>query len=269
MLNFLFWNINKKPLTASLGALINKHQIDLLLLAECTIAPRTILQEINKVTSKYSFAFGAYNSIAIYLGFSRSFLRPIIEGPRYTIRHLILPGRKQLLVACAHLPSGLYFSKESHPYECVELIRDVEAAENKVGHSNTLLMGDFNMNPFDSGMVAAGGLHAVSTRSTAMKGSRTIQTKQYKYFYNPMWAHFGDKKGSPSGTYYYDRAEYLNYFWNIFDQVLLRPSLIPHFDPNGLQIVDNDGINSLTSASGIPEKKTYSDHLPIVFGLNI
>jgi hypothetical protein len=32
-----------------------------------------------------------------------------------------------------------------------------------------------------------------------------------------MWTHFGDGGPGPPGTYFYERAEHVNYFWNTFD----------------------------------------------------
>lgn len=47
-----------------------------------------------------------------------------------------------------------------------------------------------------------------------------------------MWNHFGDAKSSTAGSYYYDSAEHVNYyFWDMFDQVLIRPELAERFVP--------------------------------------
>ena len=36
--------------------------------------------------------------------------------------------------------------------------------ENKAGHKRTVLVGDLNMNPFETGLVTASGLNATMTR---------------------------------------------------------------------------------------------------------
>jgi hypothetical protein len=44
----------------------------------------------------------------------------------------------------------------------------------------------------------------------------------------------------------------------------------PFFDHKSLQILDGDGIDNYRSKKkGIPKKKTFSDHLPIVFQLTV
>jgi hypothetical protein len=84
-----------------------------------------------------------------------------------------------------------------------------------------------------------------------------------------MWGYFGDVTGSPAGTYYYERAEQTMYFWNIFDQVLLRPDLLPYFRSEDLQILTGDGRSSFLSAKGLPDNSIASDHLPVLFKLHL
>ena len=60
----------------------------------------------------------------------------------------------------------------------------------------------------------------------------------------------------------------VTYYWNMFDQVLIRPSLIDCFRNDSLKILDSDGMQSLTR-TGRPEQGAASDHLPILFGLEL
>jgi hypothetical protein len=65
--------------------------------------------------------------------------------------------------------------------------------------------------------VAASGLHAVMSRQVASREVRTVQGREHRFFYNPMWSHFGDANRDTAGTYYFEHAEQVNYFWNVFD----------------------------------------------------
>lgn len=123
------------------------------------------------------------------------------------------------------------------------------------------------MNPFEVGMIKANGLHATMSHKIAKQVNRRVQANNYDYFYNPMWSLMGDLSTNISGTYYYRRAELVNYQWNIFDQILIRPSLLDNLNKKSLEIVINDGIKDLVTRSGIPNKQLYSDHLPIKFTL--
>lgn len=139
--------------------------------------------------------------------------------------------------------------------------------EERVGHRRTVLVGDLNMNPFESGLVAAGGLHAVMSREVVSRGDRTVQKVSYPFFYNPMWSHLGDARTTSAGSYFYQGSGHLEYFWNIYDQVLVRPELAATFDPARLQIVTSVGKRYLVRDDGRPNRTDYSDHLPIVFEL--
>ncbi len=57
--------------------------------------------------------------------------------------------------------------------------------------------------------------------------------------------------------------------WNIFDQVLIRPSLIANFVQESINILDNDGVKSLITKKRYPNKQQYSDHLPSFFTLKL
>ena len=111
------------------------------------------------------------------------------------------------------------------------------------------------------------GLSAVASRRIAERATRTVQGREYRLFYNPMWGHFGDSKGDTAGSYFYDSSEHTNYFWNVFDQVLLRPELAKRFDSSQLSIVKSVGERLLVRPDGRPDGTLYSDHLPIVFEL--
>jgi hypothetical protein len=103
------------------------------------------------------------------------------------------------------------------------------------------------------------------SRRVASRETRTVQGREYRFFYNPMWSHFGDARNDTAGSYYYDAGEHVNYYWNMFDQVLLRPELAEHFDPTGLSIVRAVGERSLVRPDGRPDPANGSDHLPILF----
>jgi hypothetical protein len=60
-----------------------------------------------------------------------------------------------------------------------------------------------------------------------------------------MWGYFGDALDGPPGTYYDSRSEPVTYFWNIFEQVLIRPTLLDAFVPASLKILDSDGDETL------------------------
>jgi hypothetical protein len=80
-----------------------------------------------------------------------------------------------------------------------------------------------------------------------------------------MWSLFGDANILTSGSYFYDSGKHVNYYWHIFDQVLLRPWLAERFARPSLEIVTKIANRPLTMDDGRPDKLGFSDHLPILF----
>lgn len=84
-----------------------------------------------------------------------------------------------------------------------------------------------------------------------------------------MWGLLGDfGKGNAPGTMYYNPSKYFNYYWNMFDQVLIRPELIDAFDCDLLEIIIKTKNHKFINNNNIVNTK-YSDHLPIKFNLKI
>lgn len=157
-------------------------------------------------------------------------------------------------------------SAEDQAALSTEYARDIRDVEKKVGHQRTVLVGDLNMNPFERGMVQANGFHAVMCRRVAARRERTVDGRSYPLFYNPMWNLFGDNRGAPPGTFYRDKGDIMSFFWNMYDQVLVRPDVVQRFVLDRLQILAQCGATALVNDGGRPH---VSDHLPIFFQLDL
>jgi hypothetical protein len=220
MLTCLFWNTNRKPLVEVIAAIVEAELVDILIFAECPAAPAELLKILNHKEPAFYFAPGEGEEIVIFSRFSGPYISPLYESPRLSIRRATPPAIDEFLLVAIHFPSKLLWSADSQVLECTTLSDSIREAEAQVGHRRTIVVGDLNMNPFEAGVVGAAGLHAVASRAVAARGTRVVQGRTCPCFYNPMWGHFGDDRGRPPGTYYDERAEHANYFWNNFDQVM-------------------------------------------------
>jgi hypothetical protein len=269
VLTFLFWNTNRKPLSDAIANLAEQESVDILILAECAIEDSSLLKTLNRRGPEFHFPANLNARIKVFCRFPGKYLIPSFDSDRVSIRRVALPAREELLLVAVHLPSKLYSSAPSQAMECPNLSAIIVERERAVRHNRTVVVGDFNMNPFEDGIVGAGGLHAVMSRRVAGREQRVVQGRTYPFFYNPMWSHLGDSTERPSGSYYYERAEHVNYFWNTFDQVLLRPQLMDRFRSDQLKILDRAGDISLKMADGRPDRKAGSDHFPLLFRLDL
>jgi endonuclease/exonuclease/phosphatase family metal-dependent hydrolase len=270
MITFLFWNTNGRPLADAIAAIAKAESVDILILSECAIEAKDLLKILNRNSPDFHFAPGQNHRMSMFTRFPGRYFSAVNKGGRrLSVRRLALPAIEDVLVAAVHLPSKLHWSDDSQMLECTNLSNAIVEEERKAGHSRTILVGDLNMNPFEKGVIAAAGLHAVATRRIAERIERTVQGRSYPFFYNPMWGLFGDASQRPAGTYYYERSEQVNYCWNNFDQVLIRPQLMDRFRSDQVRILDNAGNTSLSEADGTPDKGNASDHFPLLFALDL
>lgn len=282
MANFLFWNISKNHLLDELVCLCHLKSIDFLLLAESTIPDDVLISALNQNPAPQALKYHTVPTNTRYIKAYTTYQGPIqdvqidsannklIFPDRYVAFSIRFPIAGEILLFALHLPSKREEDTESQFANAIYLsdrIKELEAAQ---GHQKTLLIGDFNMDPFEGGMAAAHALNAIMDRKQARnKGGRTMSWSEPRgctYFYNPMWGLMGDTSPGPTGTYFYGRGGTVHYFWHTFDQIILRPELLPYISPKEIEIVERAGPQPLLDAKGYIDK-SFSDHLPITISL--
>jgi exonuclease III len=267
-LTFLFWNTNNNSSFIPVKNIIEQHDVDVIILAECGFKTQELVVALNENQPLYFDENGLAQceKIRIITKFNPKFLVPILENKRYSIRKLSLPLLDSILITGIHLPDKRNNDSNNQLLTSRSLYNDIVKMEFAHQNDKTIIIGDFNMNPFEDGMISVNGLNAVMSENIAKSGSRIIQEREFKYFYNPMWSFYGDLGNNVTGSYFYRKND--NLPWNVFDQVLLRPALIPNFDKDSLIFLDSIEDESLLSKNGYPDKR-FSDHLPIIFKLKL
>jgi len=269
MATILFWNINKKRLFEEIISLCNEHEVDILILAEAKpdISEAEVLLKLNSDRENvYIAPLNLSPRLSFFFRYPAESIGLVADEGGIAIRRISPPIGLDILLVALHLPSKLHMTEDDQKFLAVRVSQLIQEAETKVGHTRTLVIGDLNMNPFEVGVVGADGLHAVMTQSIARKRSRTVQGRDRPFFYNPMWGRMGDSSVGAPGTYYYRSSQQVSYFWNTFDQVLLRPELLDLFSQDDLRVIPQIGDNNLMTENGI--SSSYSDHLPVIVTLH-
>ena len=262
-MNLLFWNTGRREPLDELIALVKTLRVDVLILAECPLSAVEILERLNTGShAVYHLPFNPADRFTFVVAVPPNRFGPVYDDSGLSIRHVQPPLGRDFLLAALHLPSKLFLSDDDQAVLVPRASQEIERAEHKVGHRRTVVVGDFNMNPFESGLINSEGFHAVMARSIAAKERRTVRGVDRRYFYNPMWSLLGDCSPGPPGTYYYPSSSPQAFFWNTFDQVLLRPALAASFAPGDVRVIDSIGSRSLLTSAGIPDS-SISDHLPL------
>ena len=271
-MNFLFWNIRgNNQIQNEIKQLCEEREVDILILAESNFAPATLLNALNKEKNDFFYAFGnegICDKIQIFVRASVS-IRPIQDAKRITARIINSKIHGEINLIALHYQSKVNWSNQDQSAHAFELKRFIDLVEENTKNLKTIVCGDFNMNPFDDGMIQTSGLHSVMEKRIALKQQRTVDDEEYLFFYNPMWGFLGDLGlGNVSGTMYFSPSKPINYHWNLFDQVLIKPALIPYFEEKKLEIITEiQSVSLLTKQFFV--NKNYSDHLPIFFNFNI
>jgi hypothetical protein len=268
MINLLFWNINRKNLTDEIKALCDCYDVDVLVLAENKLRDVDILMNLNKGDGRtFISPFNPSDRISFFTRYPERFLELVHDDHWGSIRKLTHPIGIEVLLVAVHIRSKLHHSDQDQAFIAVRIAEEIHKRELEQGHTRTVVIGDFNMNPFEAGLVSADGFHAIMDRNITLKGHRVVSGKEKKFFYNPMWSRLGDASEGSAGTYYYDSSSMTNYFWNTFDQVLIRPSLLSCFGSNDLKVIDKIGNVSLLKNGKISTQ--FSDHLPLLVTLKV
>ncbi|HYH64018.1 MAG TPA: endonuclease/exonuclease/phosphatase family protein [Urbifossiella sp.] len=266
-LSVLFWNLNARPLEHRVGRLAFTYAVDVVCLAECD-APAGVLTAALSAVGRFVEADQSLPPLRVLHRLpvrSCRFHYADPEGRWLLYRVFPNPPAPEILLAVAHLPSKLMIRDTTQTLLTRPLVADIEAQEGICGHRRSVLVGDLNMNPFEEGVAGAGGLHGVMTAAVAARDERTVGGRPYPLFYNPMWGQFGDRTPGPPGTYYRSAAEAVNYFWNTYDQVLVRPELVKSL--KSVEVLTHDGVESLLTKNDLPDRTNGSDHLPLLFRL--
>jgi len=258
MINFGFWNVDssgdwqktRQNIPQYAADLASEHSLDLLFLIECAIPVTSLMTAFTSAQNHFSIPSAERFKVVAWFD-PRFMVRMQLPVPndRVDIWHLTLPLQEEVLVALVHGPDKRNYDVTDQELFLQQVVADLSYCEQRVEHTRSIVLGDFNASPFESPVASTAGMNAVSSRRIAQGAPRRILNKSFAYFYNPMWNLFGDARGNGVPATYYYRKSYL--YWHMLDQVLIRPSLIERFDFTALQVVTELKNAQLIGADGV------------------
>lgn len=279
MPRFLLWNMDarrevddeQRPFGQLLSGLASEHDIDVLLLVECSLPAARILPRLESEPGYH--VIPAPDRFRVFARFSPAYMKPIdapLMGDRLGLWHLALPLQKDAIIALVHGLDRRNNGTAKRELFLSQVVSQVSWAEKELGHERTVVAGDFNANPFEPELGSTSGMHAVMSSDLASLEPRRVLDKEHGFFYNPMWNLYGDRQhGQPAGTYYFDGGQPHEWYWHMLDQVVVRPVLIPRLPLTSLRIITAGPSGKLATPSGRPDRRRASDHFPIVFDLEL
>lgn len=251
----MFWNTYKNASINQVVCEIAKEKdIDIIFLAEY----QDNIQSLMSALDMQPYVTLGCDRIKV-IGRKKN-VEPGTQGMRYSIQII----ENKYILCAIHLPSQMSNGHQERRNIAIQtILKDIQDIEKRLGSKRSIILGDFNEDPYEDGCLSATNFHGLPCLNDALKNYRTIEGKQFEMFYNPMWNLLGDFD-SPPGTYYYAGSNPKCSYWHIFDQVMIRTYLKDEFVKDSLEIVAKVGERTLLNEKGHPNKE-YSDHLPIVF----
>lgn len=254
-MNISFWNTHKnKSINEFLISMIIEKNIDMMILAEYEDDINHLINELY-IKKKYYTEITPIACKKIKILYRKNIIIEINNECSNYVSISVLNCNLNFELFATHFPSKLYTSEDNRRLIAGILKNDIEQ------YDKVLVVGDFNCNPFEKTMSALSGLLSLPTRKYK---KRKVDGIEKKILYNPMWKFFGDFESIP-GTYFYNSSDDLNYYWNLFDQVLVSQEMVDLFNNESLEIIKKINKKSLIKRNKI--NKELSDHLPIVFSL--
>ncbi len=136
---FLFWNLNGKDLLTSIRLLVEYHDVDVLILAECSSSYTDVLRVLNpaRQPAKFDEIKSACQRIMLFTRFPGKYLIPISEDPKYTICSLQIPGEAEVLFVAVHLLSWKEATEKTLHGEMLLLAAEIRRVEEERAHERT------------------------------------------------------------------------------------------------------------------------------------
>jgi Endonuclease/Exonuclease/phosphatase family len=179
MTTFLFWNLmgnavgswpqRSMTLRDHIAQMALSFGVDVFVFVESGFDPAELLAALNQANGGgYCCPPSANERIQIITRFDPSALieQYDSEDDRLTIRRLTTKTTT-ILIGVIHFQSQTYWTPAEQAAEAQAMRKNIDEEEDLAGHRRTVLVGDFNMNPFDHGLVLAHAFGAVMTRDRA------------------------------------------------------------------------------------------------------
>jgi exonuclease III len=181
-MKILFWNTNKNKVNDVIKEMIVELKPDMIGLAEYKDEKEKLLKMLSDEKEWYFHLpkLGC-ERIDIFSRYSVNQVDDLLGFRYYTIKRIPDKRIGMINIALVHFPI-LHKSKMAQAANVNKLRTDIERIEKKLKNRNTVVIGDFNMNPFDEGMYGALGLHAIPFSYEADKISRIISEQKNTIF---------------------------------------------------------------------------------------
>lgn len=266
-IKLLFWNTNNKPLIEEISELIESEHCNINAFAETD--EETMKKVISILNKKHGTVYYQYNTpgcdrIKLILKFPINNISLLNQHKYFSLVKIDLPKSK-IILGFVHFPSKIYHTQDEIRRASEILCTQIATEENRHDIENSLIIGDFNVDPFETPMISLTGMAATNGIECSRRDTVTRAAEKRKLFYNPMWVLYSKNRERP-GSFKYSRPGEDVISWHFLDQVVIRPSLIEYFNFDSLNLIKGTVNFNYLNKNLTP---VLSDHLPLTCQLDI
>jgi hypothetical protein len=171
-----------------------------------------------------------------------------------------------VIIISVHLPSQMYQSMDGLKSYIRSFRDEIDVEFGNSSSKDILVIGDFNINPFEKPMIDFDGFSASNSRKLRRSATHLKSTREL--YYNPTWTLYG--KNNFPGTKYFKRPsgsafDILEH--HFLDQVLVSFSLSQKIVSECVKVLE---VTTNKMFFDIPSNSVLlSDHLPLIYEYEI
>lgn len=261
MLNILFWNLNRNSIEKDIVECLVENNIDIAIFAEYRAID--IVKIEKDLGRMYAYVKGLQKDTKIMIIAKTTLEVTVIQQQnRYSLCYVKNAIQEYLLVGI-HLEDRRNSEVADRINKTIKpLVNDIELAEKLFECDNTIVIGDFNAEPYSEELLSKYSFNAVLFKAIIEKSEFTNpKSLPRKRFYNPI-LHYISEDTEMYGSFYYEDGHMTSY-WYCLDQVLVRKNLVDMI--KHVEYVKKIGNTNLLKKN-VPDKN-ISDHLPLLIKL--
>ncbi|MCT4237489.1 endonuclease/exonuclease/phosphatase family protein [Elizabethkingia anophelis] len=254
-MKLIYWNTRKTNNQKAILEILSENNPDIFFISE---VDNSLLNNFETNADDYEiFENPGCNRVKILKRKTLS-LNLSIQNNYFTT----VKNNNQQFIIGVHFPSQMYQSHDALK-NYLRMFRN--SIESEIGDSldhDIIIIGDFNISPFEKPMIDFDGFSATNSIFSRKKVTHLQQTKSL--YYNPTWKLY-NRIHFP-GTMFYARPSTTSFDileHHLLDQVVISPRLATKLKDEQVKIIEKTSSQTFLNSESL--KTEISDHLPLYY----
>lgn len=255
-MKILFWNLKKNSIEKYIADCIDEKDIDVALFSEYDRINFKKLEKLLHNQYKHVIGMGGCDKITLV---ARNIISVEIkrEQDRYVL-YTINSDNFRYIISGVHLQDRRSSDSQARIIKIGRIVNDIKNLETTSKCKKTIIIGDFNANPYDDELLGVSAFNAVLFKEEILRSeTRKVDGEIYRRFFNPI-LHFISEETKMYGSFYYNQGS-ATPIWNCLDQMIVSKALANSvIDMQYLKMIKETSL-----ISRVRPNAKISDHLPL------